>query len=114
MTLADRVFAAQIAMAKAEDELTDAVMGWLGVAQDAEKCPWINLSWDYYDDSLELHGCPVDLRLTRGEQGAAWEAGFKRIWLNHRDGSETYYSEAHPEGQRGKDGCMLPDPGASK
>lgn len=46
---------------------------------------------DPYDTSIEFLDCGSAMRLTPEQQKALWEIGFARCWLNHDDGSETYY-----------------------
>jgi hypothetical protein len=50
-----------------------------------------DVGYDYYDDSFEMCGCHVELRLTESVLAWLWSLGFKRGWLNHFDGTETYY-----------------------
>lgn len=52
-----------------------------------------NWHFDDYDSSIEFDGCANDWRLTADDQALLWASGFQRTWLNHQDGSETYYRD---------------------
>jgi len=58
------------------------------------------LSWDYYDASLEIHWVPKDWRLPPEMLQRLFDEGFSIIYLNHEDNMETYYSKGHQEGFR--------------
>lgn len=52
---------------------------------------WSGLHGDRYDNSLELHDVVNEARLDRAAQKIIHDAGFSRIYLNHKDGWETHY-----------------------
>lgn len=54
------------------------------------------LTWDFYDHSLEVHGVPNDLAMTEPFLAQVWGWGFVRMWLRHQDNSESYF---HKEGR---------------
>lgn len=65
------------------------------------------LRWDCYDGSLELDNVPNDVRLSEDQQKLIHSAGFRKVYVNHQDKSETHYTwgygEFHPmEGWRTK------------
>ncbi len=88
---AEAYFQAVLACGRLESQLTDKLFE-MGLADGA----WDDWTADYYDESMELHLCPEDLRLTDEQQAKIWALGFKRCWLNHRDGFETSYTAALP------------------
>lgn len=83
--LADRLFDPTSSIA--EDELIDAI--WK-VCGDDNFGDW---HWDWYDSSLELTGCKVEFRLPKDILKFLFEQGFDRVWLQHEDNMETYYSK---------------------
>jgi len=82
--LANRLFDQTIAIA--EDELIDAIWEACG---DDNFGDW---TWDWYDSSLELIGCHKDFRLSKEILKFLFDQGFSRVWLQHEDNMETYYS----------------------
>lgn len=87
MTLAQELFDAQLKLFAADSKLYDLVET-LGLGEDG----WEDWSYDHYDTSLELYGCPPELRLSDEAIAKVKEADFSIIWLNHKDGWETMYS----------------------
>lgn len=67
----------------AESSLEDAI--------DAAGCEYEKLGWDYYDCSLELHGCAPGFRLPLEAQKIIHDAGFFKCYVNHTDKWETHY-----------------------
>ena len=61
---------------------------------------YINMWWDWYDNSLELGGVPVDYRFNDAIKEVIFtKHGFSTCWLNHSDGWETmYYQKLVKEG----------------
>lgn len=85
--LAARMFKANIERCQLSDELGESLEA-LGVSLDYVD-EWV----DDYDSSLELGGCDNDMRLTPEQVAGVFDLGFSRVWLNHKDGWETYYYE---------------------
>jgi hypothetical protein len=52
---------------------------------------WDGLHGDRYDNSLELHNVESDARLDLAAQQVIFDAGFTKIYLNHKDRWETHY-----------------------
>ena len=50
------------------------------------------LGWDWYDNSLELHGVADDYRLSEEVQKIIYDAGFSKIYVNHENKWETHYN----------------------
>jgi hypothetical protein len=99
MGIANRVFDAQVALGRAEDDFDRVIAKWLGRDWWEEPALCENISFDQYDASFELHGCPVELRWAPEVLPLIWAEGFKRCWINHIDGTETAYVEGgRPEG----------------
>lgn len=91
---ADMMFAYHDAESAFSDAMCEAGFG-----------DWVSCHGDAYDTSIEFDGVGNDARLTDEQQRLVFEAGFIRAWLNHHDGSETYYSWAN-----GRE--FLPAPGS--
>lgn len=85
--LADRIFDASRALGVADGELFDVVCGDGKI--DGNK--FEDWHFDPYDDSIEFDGCADDMAITEADQKLLWSVGFERCWLNHKDGTETYY-----------------------
>ena len=80
MTLADRIFNAQSALADAEEELYDHLEATLG----ATECG--RLTYDYYDRSFEAYQFePFDIEITPEQLTAICALGFNRFWLHKTD-----------------------------
>jgi len=90
-TTADAFFTLQQQTAKAKEEISDEIAAALGFDWGDENCPAIDIRFDYYDCSFELDGVQNDFALTRSQWKGIAEIGFDRCWLNHIDGSESYY-----------------------
>jgi len=88
MNLSERLFCSTFARAEIENMLEPSIPDW---------CDW-HLSWDYYDDSIELHGMPLDWKISTGILQKLFDEGFQRVWVNYSDKSEKYYAKAYPEG----------------
>jgi hypothetical protein len=84
MTLAQRLFESRAKHPRAEKQLEQLLA--------RVEVPFQSLGWDYYDGSVELHGVPVDYRLSLEAQRAIHEAGFVKAYVNHADKWETHYS----------------------
>lgn len=54
--------------------------------------PFTGIGWDYYDDSLEIHGVPPEYRLSDEARKAIAAEQFSTVYVNHTDGWETHYS----------------------
>jgi hypothetical protein len=84
LPLADRLWAAERAASRAEDELLDILQSILGDR-------WDDFTTDYYDRSIEIYGVPEDFVLDDAGQLALREAGFHRAWTHvdlRRSGGE--------------------------
>lgn len=79
MSISERLFACTYAEAELTDLLEEA-----GAQFDT-------LSWDHYDNSLELHGVPETYRLSPEVQRVIHSAGFATAFVNHVDKWETHY-----------------------
>lgn len=64
----------------------------LEVALDDAGAQYERLGWDHYDNSLELHGCLPDYRLSIEVQKIVHNAGFSTCYVNHTDKWETHYN----------------------
>lgn len=74
-TLADRLWAAERAAYRVDDELVDVVQSILGDR-------WEDYTTDDYDRSIEIYGVPADFVLDEAGQFALREAGFHRAWIH--------------------------------
>lgn len=63
--------------------------------EDLAKCPYANLAWDSYDDSLEFKNAKNNFDLTKDQLNKIWGLGFARLWINREDGKQIYYAEKH-------------------
>lgn len=50
------------------------------------------ISGDTYDCSLEIKGAGDDARLNEAAQKLIFDAGFVRVYVNHKNGWETHYT----------------------
>jgi len=50
------------------------------------------ISFDPYDNSLELYGVKPDYRLNEAAQRVCFGAGFTKVYVNHTDKWETHYT----------------------
>jgi hypothetical protein len=82
------MFAYHAAQSGFEDALIEAAGD--EAAQDA--WDYARIGGDYYDESIEIYGVANDARLNEAQQRLVFDAGFSRIWLNHKDEMETYYA----------------------
>lgn len=80
----------------AEDELIDFIWDVCGSENFAD---W---QWDWYDLSLELVGCQKDFRLPKEVLSYLFDQGFARVWLQHSDNMQTYYTSLGDDGSRSK------------
>jgi hypothetical protein len=85
MTFAEDLFQATLALGKLEDGLFDIVTEKLGIEG------FLDLTWDWYDFSVEFKNANKDLKLAPEQLEKLWELGFMRAWVCHEDGWETYY-----------------------
>ena len=88
MTIARDIFEGGFAESRLHEAMNDADI------------PFERLSWDWYDDSLELHGVPSEFRLSETQLKALLDAGFSKVYINHCDNWETHYSEKNLQGWR--------------
>ena len=72
----------------AESAFTDALC-------DSEFGDFNRISGDYYDNSLEIKEVDNDARLNEAAQKIIYDAGFAKVYVNHKDGWETHYSWNH-------------------
>lgn len=80
-SIANILYEAQGAESQLEDSLFQA-----GVTD------FDRLSWDHYDNSLEIYGVAPSLRLSPEAQRVISDAGFSKVYVNHIDKWETHYS----------------------
>lgn len=79
--LADHLFNGVTAEAVIVDELDEKILGF-----ECDK-----ISWDHYDDSLEIYvNPPEDWELTSEMAIRILGMGFSRFWVNFYDGTEQY------------------------
>lgn len=98
-TLADQLFKCQIEQHTWREELSTRLSLILGgvdpVDSAIEDLKFCDVSYDYYDWSLELQGCDDSLKLTQEQAKQIFALGFERFWLNWADGTELYvYKDA--------------------
>lgn len=84
--------ASEEAKAAAETELTAFVR--------EREVPFLDIGWDWYDGSLELHGVPPNYRLSEAILAQILALGFLKIYVNHSDKWETHYSRKSNRGWR--------------
>ena len=75
-----------------KDEIDDLITTAMGFNPRVIVYPWEDIIYDPYDTSFELIEAANDYRVS----GAACmeikdRVGFRHFWVNHCDGSETYY-----------------------
>lgn len=103
--VAGKYWAARLMLRRFEDRLVDM----LG--------EFDRITTDDYDQSLEIHGCPDDLRLSVEQQQFIRDAGFSRVWLNHGEKKnncwETYYDFVSSFPARGWRKRYVPKPSSS-
>ncbi len=90
MKLADRLFhvthdSANRPKDKAAKEEAERLLKDHGV-------PFASIGWDYYDESLEVHGVEPAWRMSGDARKALAAEGFATVYVNHTDGWETHYS----------------------
>jgi hypothetical protein len=83
-SIADRLFDADYASAELEDQL--------------DNVPFDRMGWDNYDCSLELYEVDDDYRLPVEMQKVIFDAGFFKVYVNHKNKWETHYSWSHGKG----------------
>ncbi|HEU4731739.1 MAG TPA: hypothetical protein VFT22_27775, partial [Kofleriaceae bacterium] len=76
MTLADEIFAATLAMDRAEIKAYELLVDLLGENGCTD---WTT---DHYDRSIEIFGVAPGLVLSEAQQRALREAGFSRCWTH--------------------------------
>lgn len=84
---AELLFAAGLA----ESRFTDAIIEAAGDEDAQDAWEYERITGDDYDESIEFRGVGNDVRLNDLQQRLIFEAGFNRCWLNHKDGTETFY-----------------------
>jgi hypothetical protein len=75
----------------AESAFEDALLEAAGDEPAQDAFVYGRIGGDYYDESIELYDVGNDVRLNDAQQRLLHESGFTRVWLNHKDGMETYY-----------------------
>ena len=88
MNLAEQLFCSTFARAKIEDLLEPYI---------PDHVDW-ELTWDYYDESIELHHMPPDWRMPVEVLKKLFAEGFQRMWVNYEDKSEIYYTKNNLKG----------------
>jgi hypothetical protein len=78
-TIAERLFDSHYASSELEESLEG-------------KINFTGISWDWYDNSLEIHGSNPNDRLSLEVQKIVHAAGFSKVYVNHMDKWETHYS----------------------
>lgn len=87
---ADALFAAGIAKSIQEIHLDD-YLGAHGLLDISEE----DITWDYYDRSIEFHGVINNFQLDTVRLKLLWAYGFERCWINYIDGTQTYYDRSN-------------------
>lgn len=87
MGKADDLFDAQLRMARCEGMVHDLIEIVLGDA-------WADITYDYYDASMEIYGVPAGRVLSETEQALFWAEGFQKIWTHEHE------KEARRPGER--------------
>lgn len=82
--IAGRIYDGWFAKSEFEDKMFD-------LCADKTVDHWEGERYDHYDDSFEFYKCAPGFRLNEKQIAYFVECGFARCWLNHTDGSETYY-----------------------
>jgi len=83
LSLAEQMFEASFAVSRIEEELYEKLEE-LGVPLD-------DISWDWYDYSIELKNVAPEYRLTPEVQKYIYDCGFMIAYVNHTDKWETHY-----------------------
>jgi hypothetical protein len=94
MNLASKFFQAEIIFNKIRDNLYTALDEFLNDKQYSE------ITWDYYDISIEFLGCDLSFDLDEKQRSKLWEMGFVQCWVCYGDRSKKYvknsgYTEKH-------------------
>lgn len=76
-------------------EYTHAYCEFEGRIEELIGLDFGRITGDWYDVSIELREVGNDIRLSEEAQRFIFDNGFIRCWLNHLDGSETYYVWPH-------------------
>lgn len=76
-----KLFEAQLALMAAESEVDDAVARILGFEPDTV----LSIGYDYYDESLEIHGVPPDFVCTPEQVAAVKALGVSKFWTHVGD-----------------------------
>lgn len=56
--------------------------------------PFENIEFDEYDRSIEINDVDNNYRLSSEAQKLLFDAGFSKVYMNHKDKWETHYSFA--------------------
>lgn len=88
-TFADELFCASAALSRVEGALCDRLHAIVGVP--AAACWWDDVTWDWYDRSVELKNVRNDLELTPEMRQQIAALGFERMWICYQDGTERHY-----------------------
>jgi len=95
--LLDRLFAAHTTYGSLEEELTNTMLTIFGVPQAqidlGENWPFEEVTWDWYDQSVELKQANPGLSLATEQQILFWETGFRVLFICYSDGTERTYSK---------------------
>jgi hypothetical protein len=79
-TLAETIWDGVEALSRLEDNLDDAGIKYASIGHDP------------YDSSLEINGVADHFRLTGEQQQMLRQAGFARVYVNHKNKWETHYN----------------------
>lgn len=102
--IAQTLFNAEASIRDTEERIGDAIEEAFGEGS------WEYLTWDDYDTSLEIHEAPNDMAITQAFLEKVWSWGFGCMWINHRDGSESYFHKNGPEPKPGRRSKEAPPP----
>lgn len=94
-SVAERVFAMQIAQGVIDDETNDALLRAAGIDPDVSPWPLEDITYDYYDSSFEFKGVREGWEPTLETLEKWWALGFAQCWICYADGPNGERREKH-------------------
>ena len=92
-TFADKAFEFYHAKEDFEERLQELIENDFG-----------RIGWDDYDTSLEIYEVEPSVRLSEAAQQFIFDSGFRKVYVNHTDGSETNYNWGYDKAFKANDG----------
>ena len=93
-SLAEALHRAHMYQQKLEDDIFNRLGIIFDIKIDKFGCvdiyPCEDITYDAYDNSLELIDCAEDVKLTKEKLDKILELGYSRVWLNWKDNTEQY------------------------